>query len=81
MLVRDTGIGMSKEQLEKVYQPFYPLLLTEWVKVEGHGLGMAITKKTADALGIDLRIDSELGQRHLRHTRLLTKTMNTGSMI
>ena len=43
--VQDTGVGMSGEQLKKIFQPFYT------TKAQGTGLGLAIAKKFTEALG------------------------------
>ncbi|SDC43840.1 PAS domain S-box-containing protein [Paenibacillus sp. UNCCL117] len=43
--VRDTGIGIPKEQAEMVFDPFYQLDHFMTRKTEGTGLGLAITKK------------------------------------
>lgn len=57
----DGGIGMSAEQLGKIYDPF-TRFASQDESVEGHGLGMAITKSSVDALGIDMKIVSKLGK-------------------
>lgn len=61
MDITDSGIGMSKEQLDKIYDPF-TRFGDDNSSVEGHGLGMAITKSSVDALGIDMKIASQLGK-------------------
>jgi len=43
--VQDSGVGMSGEQLGKIFQPFYT------TKAQGTGLGLAIAKKFTEALG------------------------------
>lgn len=61
--ITDTGIGMSDEQLGKIFDPFTRFADAEAEEVvEGHGLGMAITKSSVDALGIDMKIASQLGK-------------------
>lgn len=57
--IKDTGIGMSERQLSEIYDPF-SRFTEETSHIEGHGLGMAITKTTADTLDIQMNIDSEV---------------------
>ncbi len=56
--VDDTGIGMTAEQVNTVFEPFSRFERD----IEGHGLGMAITKSIIDVLNIDVNISSEKGQ-------------------
>lgn len=55
--IRDTGVGISADQLEMIFEPFYTTKVSE-----GTGLGLSITKKIMEALGGSVEIDSELGQ-------------------
>lgn len=55
--VTDTGIGMDKETLKNLFQPFKRSKNTEFI--EGSGLGMAITKSIIDALGGVISVDSK----------------------
>jgi PAS domain S-box-containing protein len=52
----DNGIGISKENLEKMYHPFFT------TKPDGIGLGMAIVKKIVDLHKGDIDIESESGK-------------------
>lgn len=60
--VKDTGIGMSKEFQEKVFNSFEREDTTRVQKTEGTGLGMAITKYIMDASGGSITVDSEPGR-------------------
>ncbi|MCX8083711.1 MAG: PAS domain-containing protein [Calditerrivibrio sp.] len=60
--VKDTGIGMSQEQLSKLFTPFYQGDLTISKKYGGTGLGLSIVKKIVDALGGEIYVDSELNR-------------------
>jgi signal transduction histidine kinase len=57
--IKDNGIGMSKEQLSQIFDPF-TRFIGKGQRAEGHGLGMAITKSSVDAMGIEMSINSEL---------------------
>lgn len=56
--VIDTGIGMSPEQLEKIYDRFYKANDFS----QGTGLGMAINKAIIDSIGGTVSINSKVGQ-------------------
>jgi signal transduction histidine kinase len=54
--VIDTGHGISPEQLPKLFQPFHT------TKANGHGLGLATTKKIVLAHGGGIEVQSEPGR-------------------
>ena len=60
--VSDTGMGMSREFLEKIFDPFTRVKSTSMAGIQGSGLGMAITKNIIDMMGGSIDIQSELGQ-------------------
>ena len=60
--VKDTGIGMSKEYLPALFEPFSREHNTTTGKVGGTGLGMPIVKKMVDLLGGSIEVESELGK-------------------
>jgi len=59
--VADTGLGLSPAQLEQLFQPFNRLG-AENTGIEGHGLGLAISRALALAMGGDIAVESEPGQ-------------------
>ncbi len=59
--VTDTGIGMSKQQLDIIFEPFSQGDLSTTRKYEGTGLGLAITRKNSHLLGGDIHVTSETG--------------------
>ena len=59
--VKDNGIGMSPEYLEKIYESYSRADGARIHKTEGAGLGMAITKHIVDAMEGTIDIQSELG--------------------
>ncbi len=61
-LVRDTGIGMSKEYQQVIFESFSREDNTRVRKTEGSGLGMAITKYIVDAMGGTISVHSEQGR-------------------
>ena len=59
--VEDTGIGMSKAQLEKIFQPFIQADSSINRKYGGTGLGLTITKQYIELLGGELKVESQEG--------------------
>lgn len=60
--IKDTGIGMSKEYLPTLFEPFTREHNTTTGKVGGTGLGMPIVKKMVDLMGGSLEVESEPGK-------------------
>ena len=60
--VADTGIGMSKEYLPLLFEPFTRERNTTAGKVGGTGLGMPIVKKLVEMMGGTIEVASELGK-------------------
>jgi signal transduction histidine kinase/CheY-like chemotaxis protein len=59
--VIDTGIGMTPDQVERLFQPFTQADLATTRKYGGTGLGLAISKRLAGMLGGDIAIQSTFG--------------------
>lgn len=60
--VQDTGIGMSREFLAHVFEPFEREKNTTTSGIEGTGLGMAVTKSLVDMMGGTIQVESEPGR-------------------
>ncbi|MDF0554712.1 ATP-binding protein [Kamptonema sp. UHCC 0994] len=60
--VSDTGIGMSYEQIGKVFQAFTQADESATRRYDGSGLGLAITKKFCQMMGGDIQVESQLGK-------------------
>ncbi|WP_253288533.1 ATP-binding response regulator [Blautia sp. MSJ-19] len=60
--VRDTGIGMSKEFLKVVFQPFERMQTATISGIQGTGLGMSITKNLVELMGGTITVTSEEGK-------------------
>lgn len=59
--VRDTGIGIAADDLERVFQPFERGSSAEAQRQPGIGLGLAFTRVLASALGGDIAVESTPG--------------------
>lgn len=62
ILVADTGVGMSEDQMLKLFTPFTKILSNRKLNAEGVGLGLAVSKNIALALGGDITAESVLGK-------------------
>lgn len=62
LYVRDTGIGISKEDHQAIFQRFRKLNENSGRLYRGTGLGLAITQKLVELLGGKIWIESELGE-------------------
>jgi len=60
--VTDTGIGMTKQQLENLYDAFTQADSSTTRKYGGTGLGMAISKHFIDILNGEIQVESEYGK-------------------
>lgn len=58
--IKDYGIGMSKEQLLRVYDRFYRSDEARSTEAGGHGIGMAIVKRLTDLQNIKVKYSSEI---------------------
>jgi len=56
--VSDSGIGMTPEQVEKLFQPFVQADASTTRRFGGTGLGLAITARLAELMGARLSVDS-----------------------
>jgi signal transduction histidine kinase len=60
--ITDTGIGIPKDDLQKIFDQFYRAKSNEHPEIKGTGLGLSIVKRLCILLQIDLKIESEEGK-------------------
>ncbi|MCL2190030.1 MAG: ATP-binding protein [Defluviitaleaceae bacterium] len=74
--VRDTGIGMTKVQLEKLYEEYTRFDEGQRRGVEGTGLGLTITHQLITLMHGTIHVESEYGEGSLFVVRLPQKTVD-----
>ena len=62
IVVQDTGIGMSREFVERIFEPYARATRFGAQKVSGTGLGMPIVKSLVSQMSGQITVDSELGK-------------------
>ena len=60
--VKDNGIGMSQEFVQKIFSPFERERTSTVSRTQGTGLGMAITKNTVNMMGGTIEVQTEQGK-------------------
>lgn len=58
--VTDNGIGIKKEDIQKIFNSFYRSNALQHKHIKGNGLGLSIAKKSADAIGAKIELESQL---------------------
>jgi signal transduction histidine kinase len=68
--VSDTGIGLTPEQLSKLFRAFTQADASTTKKYGGTGLGLALSRKFCQMMGGDLTVKSEYGKGSVFTARL-----------
>ena len=63
--VKDSGIGMKREQQERIFEMFYQVESSDARRFKGTGLGLALAKEWIDLHGGSVTVDSEPGKGSL----------------
>ena len=62
LVVKDNGVGISDEKKEAIFERFYRIDDARNTKLNGHGLGLSITKNFVESLGGKIKLKSRLGK-------------------
>jgi signal transduction histidine kinase/CheY-like chemotaxis protein len=79
--VRDTGIGMSPQQVEKIFKPFTQADESTTRRFGGTGLGLTISQKLASLLGGEINVSSIEGQGTCFGFTIKTGPVDASSMV
>ncbi len=60
--IRDNGIGIDKEDLDVIFNPFFRSKASEHPEIKGIGLGLSIVKRLSGLLNISFQLDSKIGE-------------------
>ncbi len=75
--VIDNGIGISKDNIQRLFTPFQQVNQSQLTKNMGTGLGLYLTKKLVDLLGGDISVESEEGKGSDFYFTILTHLNNS----
>lgn len=76
-LIKDNGIGMSREFVDHIFEPFERESTATRSGIQGAGLGMAITKNIIDMMGGKITVESEVGKGSTFTVKLLLQLQDT----
>ncbi len=75
--VKDTGIGMNKEHLQKLFKPFSQADMSTSRKFGGTGLGLIISDRIAQKFGSKIEVESQVGAGSIFYFDILLKISST----
>ena len=76
---KDNGIGMSKDYLSHIFEPFTRAEDGRISKIQGTGLGMPITKNIVNMMGGDIKVESTLNEGSTFTVTIFLKLQDTKS--
>ncbi len=78
--VTDTGIGIKKEDLPKLFERFKRLEMRKNQSIEGTGLGLAIVKQLVELMQGSIKVDSEYGKGSTFIVRIPQKVVDKSTI-
>ncbi|MEM9645599.1 MAG: ATP-binding protein, partial [Planctomycetota bacterium] len=79
--VRDTGIGLSDEAIQKIFDPFSQADASTTRNFGGTGLGLSISKRFSEALGGGISVESKIGEGSNFIVRIAAKGADLANLI
>lgn len=62
IIVKDTGIGIEPDKLQHIFEPFVQVHAEEGVPIDGVGLGLSVVSTIVQAMGGEIKVESEVGR-------------------
>lgn len=62
MVIRDTGVGIAPENINRIFLPFFSTAKEAQDEIRGHGLGLTVCQEIIQAMGGDIRVQSTVDQ-------------------
>jgi two-component system aerobic respiration control sensor histidine kinase ArcB len=75
-IIQDTGIGIEKDQFEKIFAMYYQVQRKDFQSATGTGIGLAICKQMVDKMNGSIRVNSEINQGTCFEIKLPVNTTN-----
>lgn len=60
--IQDTGIGIAKDELNKIFAMYYQVSRDDFQSATGTGIGLAICQQMVDKMGGNIRVNSEINK-------------------
>ncbi|MCR5301916.1 MAG: response regulator [Lachnospiraceae bacterium] len=73
--VSDTGIGIKKEDIDSIFDPFHRLDLKKNQSIQGTGLGLSIVKNLVEKMGGEVKVESVYGKGSTFSVRIPQQAM------
>jgi two-component system aerobic respiration control sensor histidine kinase ArcB len=74
--IQDTGIGIEKDQFDKIFAMYYQVQRKDFQSATGTGIGLAICKQMVDKMNGSIRLNSEVNQGTCFEIKLPVNTTN-----
>ena len=75
--IRDTGYGLSKDQVERLFEEYSRFNREKFISTQGTGLGLAITQQLVTLMNGEILVESEIGKGSLFTIRLPQETVDS----
>jgi len=62
MKIQDEGYGIPTDEIQKIFNPFYRAQALTQKEIKGVGLGLSIVQKACDELGVNIEVESKVGE-------------------